>query len=76
MENSTSVKVVINNPADIVVIAGYFVTVIGVGVWVRRSANTFVSFPEGCVDVVVLCFSPCLAPIVGRLEVISWQGAP
>ncbi|XP_056906236.1 sodium/glucose cotransporter 2 isoform X1 [Takifugu flavidus] len=33
MENATSVGAVINNPADIVVIVGYFVTVIGVGVW-------------------------------------------
>lgn len=41
MENATSVEVVINNPADIVVIVGYFVTVIGVGVWVSRSTIPF-----------------------------------
>lgn len=29
-------KVLIDNPADILVIAAYFLLVIGVGLWVRR----------------------------------------
>lgn len=41
MENTTSVKVAINNPADIVVIVGYFITIIGVGIWVRWAKNDF-----------------------------------
>lgn len=80
MENTTSVKLVINNPADIIVIVGYFLTVIGVGIWVRWNPNNFVNLTDweaqGRVDIVALCFSPWLEPIVGRLEVISWRGAP
>lgn len=34
MENPSSDKVAINNPADITIIVGYFVMVIGVGIWV------------------------------------------
>lgn len=41
MENTTLVKVAINNPADIVVIVGYFITIIGVGIWVRWATNDF-----------------------------------
>lgn len=37
MENAKSGGVAINNPADITIIVGYFLAVIGVGVWVRRS---------------------------------------
>lgn len=80
MENTTSVKLVINNPADIIVIVGYFLTVIGVGIWVSWSPNNLVNLTgweaQGRVDIVALCSSPCLEPIVGRLEVISWRGAP
>lgn len=46
MENSTSVTVVISNPADIVVIVGYFVTVIGVGIWVRWSSNNVANLTD------------------------------
>lgn len=34
MENPSSDKVAINNPADISIIVGYFAMVIGVGIWV------------------------------------------
>ncbi len=40
MENATSHKVTINNPADITIIVGYFAMVIGVGIWV--SAPVFI----------------------------------
>lgn len=36
METARAVPmVVVNNPADIAVIVGYFLVVVGVGVWVR-----------------------------------------
>lgn len=41
MENPSSSKVAINNPADIVIIAGYFVMVIGVGIWVSVPLSYF-----------------------------------
>lgn len=34
MEVLSSDKVTINNPADITIIVGYFIMVIGVGIWV------------------------------------------
>lgn len=34
MEDPSSDKVTINNPADITIIVGYFIMVIGVGIWV------------------------------------------
>lgn len=34
MENASSDKVSINNPADITIIVAYFIMVIGVGIWV------------------------------------------
>lgn len=37
MENPSSGKVTINNPADIAIIVGYFVMVIGVGIWVSET---------------------------------------
>ncbi|CAJ1066168.1 sodium/glucose cotransporter 2 [Xyrichtys novacula] len=39
MEDSSSNKVTINNPADICVIVGYFIVVIGVGVWSMFRSN-------------------------------------
>lgn len=66
MENTTSVKVAINNPADIVVIVGYFITIIGVGIWVRWAKNDFymqetwkAQVGEG---IMTLCFNLCLEP--------------
>ncbi|CAG06437.1 unnamed protein product, partial [Tetraodon nigroviridis] len=37
---------VVNNPADIVVVVGYFLAVTGVGIWVRRRSNRCRS--DGC----------------------------
>lgn len=34
METPSSDKVAVNNPADITIIVGYFIVVIGVGIWV------------------------------------------
>lgn len=34
MENPLSDKVSVNNPADLSIIVGYFIMVIGVGIWV------------------------------------------
>ncbi|TKS81426.1 Sodium/glucose cotransporter 2 [Collichthys lucidus] len=39
MENPSSGKVTINNPADIAIIVGYFVMVIGVGIWSMFRTN-------------------------------------
>lgn len=46
MKNATSVTPVVNNPADIVVVVGYFLAVTGVGIWVRRRSNRCRS--DGC----------------------------
>lgn len=74
MENATSAEVVLNNPADIVVIVGYFLAVIGVGVWVRRRSSRL---DAGAGEAnLLLCFSPCLGATGGRSEGISWRGEP
>eukprot|EP00064_Thunnus_orientalis_P014191 superscaffoldBa00002435_g14232 len=39
MEELSSDKVIINNPADIIIIVGYFITVIGVGIWSMFRTN-------------------------------------
>lgn len=36
MENPLSDKVSVNNPADLSIIVGYFLMVIGVGIWVSE----------------------------------------
>ncbi len=41
MENISSIKVTIDNPADIAIISGYFVMVIGVGIWVSAIVFTW-----------------------------------
>lgn len=83
MAEPSSENVTINNPADIAVIAGYFLMVIGVGVWVGFSDNVpddyevreemdKVGISMKTFDLSVCC-SPCFGPIVGRWEDISWQ---
>lgn len=78
MENPAD-KVTINNPADIIIIVGYFIMVISVGIWVSACVPDFNMFPvcgdksRNSVTRQSLCFSQCFGSIVGRLEDISWQ---
>lgn len=85
MEEPSSGKGIINNAADLSVIVGYFLMVIGVGVWVSPSVcfyviktlgkNVTIKYEQNTHNIPVSC-SPCFVPTVGRWGDISWRDAP
>lgn len=63
-------KVTINNPADITVIVGYFLMVIGVGIWVRPLCPLHCKFASQ--GMAFMCIFECIHAIFVVKYVASW----